>query len=183
MPHVEMTREIARRFNHFYGPVLPEPETVLTPSPRVPGIDGRKMSKSYGNAIFLSDPVAEVDRKVMRMYTDPDKLRADTPGHPDNCVVLALYKMYGPELAPGVERECRAGERGCVVCKKQLLPFLHAVLNPIRERREQLAATPGELEALLHAGAEAARARAQETLGKIRVALGWRDLPSRRQGA
>jgi len=183
LPHVEMTREIARRFNNFYGPVLPEPESVLTPSPRVPGIDGRKMSKSYGNAIFLSDPAEEVDRKVMRMYTDPEKLRANTPGHPDNCVVLALFKMYSPDLAPGVESECRAGGRGCVVCKKQLLPFLHAVLDPIRERREQLAATPEQLEAILAAGAQAARTRAGETLDKVRAALGWRAQPGRKQGA
>jgi tryptophanyl-tRNA synthetase len=184
LPHVEMTREIARRFNNFYpAAALPEPESVLTPSPRVPGTDGRKMSKSYGNAVFLSDPAAEVDRKVMSMYTDPQKLRKDTPGQPDNCVVLALFKIYRSDLAPEVERECRAGERGCVNCKKQLLPFLHAVLDPIRARREQLAAAPGELEAILYAGAQAARKRAQETLAKIRTALGWRKPPDQKLGA
>ncbi len=180
LPHLEMTREIARRFNHFYAsaaPALPEPESVLTEAPRVPGLDGRKMSKSYDNAVFLADGAAEIERKTMQMYTDPNKLRADTPGHPENCVVLALFRTYASEAAPGVERECRAGQRGCVVCKRQLMPLLHAVIAPIRERREQLARTPERLEEVLRRGAEAARAEADRTLDAVRAAMGWRALP------
>jgi tryptophanyl-tRNA synthetase len=178
LPHVEMTREIARRLNHFYGEVLPEPESVLTPASRLPGTDGRKMSKSYGNAILLSDEDAEIQRKIMQMYTDPEKVRANTPGKPDRCVVLAFFKIYQPEAAEAVERECRAGERGCVACKKQLLPVVLSVIAPIRARREQLAAAPDQLEALLRQGADRARARARETLQAVRQAMQWRPLPS-----
>jgi len=183
LPHLEMTREIARRFNHLYGPVLPEPESVLTQAPRVPGIDGRKMSKSYGNAIFLADAPEEIDAKVMRMYTDPNKVRANTPGDPDNCVVLALYKMYRSELAPTVDLECRAGARGCVFCKRNLMPVLHEVINPIRERREQLAASPERVEAILAQGAEAARDAAEATLAEARKAMGWRAPLERKKDA
>jgi tryptophanyl-tRNA synthetase len=188
LPHVEMTREIARRFNFLFGnrageqaatPVFPEPESMLTETPRVPGVDGRKMSKSYGNAIFLSDSREEVERKLMQMYTDPQKVAAKTPGHPENCVVLAWYKMYRPDLAPGVERECRAGERGCVVCKKNLMPVVEAVLAPIRTRRERLAANPQGLENILQAGARAARQRAAATLAAARRAMGWRPKPEK----
>ncbi|MEW6515281.1 MAG: tryptophan--tRNA ligase [candidate division FCPU426 bacterium] len=181
LPHVEMTREIARRFNFLYvpegAPVLPEPESVLTESPRVPGIDGRKMSKSYNNAIFLADDAAAVERKVMQMYTDPQKLRADTPGQPDNCVVLALFKLYLPDAAAGVEGECRAGKRGCVACKRQLLPALQQVLDPIRKERERLAADPGRLETVFADGARRARAAAADTMVEVRKALNWRQRP------
>jgi tryptophanyl-tRNA synthetase len=183
LPHVEITREIARRLNHFYGDVLPEPQSVITPSSRVPGIDGRKMSKSYGNAILLSDSADEINRKIMQMYTDPNKVRANTPGNPEKCVVLAFYKIYRPDLAETAERECRAGERGCVVCKKGLAPILQAVIEPIRTRREQLAATPEQLDKILSDGAEAARTCAQETLQKIRQAMGWRPRPTGKQAA
>lgn len=182
LPHVEMTREIARRFNFFYAregaaPVLPEPESVLTETPKVPGIDGRKMSKSYNNAIFLADDATAVERKVMQMYTDPQKLRADTPGQPDNCVVLALTKLYTPGAAAEVERECRAGQRGCVACKRQLLPALQQVLEPIRQARARAAAEPGRVEAILKAGAERAGEAARGTLDAVRRVLGWRPRP------
>lgn len=175
LPHLEMTREIARRFNHLYGGcALPEPDSVLTEAPRVPGIDGRKMSKSYQNAIFLADSPEEIGRKVMRMYTDPNKVKADTPGRPDHCVVLALYKLYRPDLAPETERECRAGGRGCVQCKKGLIPVLQAVIEPIRLRREQLSADPARLEAILAKGAASARTAAADTLAEVRRVMGWR---------
>jgi tryptophanyl-tRNA synthetase len=177
LPHLEITREIARRFNFLYHGSLPEPEAMLTASPRLPGIDGRKMSKSYGNAIYLADSPEEIERKVMQMYTDPQKVRADTSGHPDNCVVLALHKIYQPELAPLVEKECRAGERGCVACKRQLLPTLKEILAPIRLRRAELAQQPDRLAAILAAGAAAARRRAAQTLTLLRAALSWRPKP------
>lgn len=173
LPHLEITREIARRFNFLYGETLPEPQAMLTMSPKVPGLDGRKMSKSYGNAIELSDTAADVERKIKRMFTDPQKTHANTPGKPEQCVVLALFKMYAPAEAPDVERECRAGQRGCVVCKRSLTPILDQVLAPIRERREQFARDPDRLHLILDKGAQRARARAGETLARARAAMGW----------
>lgn len=181
LPHLEITREIVRRLNNFYSEILPEPQSVLTPSSRIPGIDGRKMSKSYGNAILLSDTNDDIYRKIMQMYTDPNKVRANSPGNPDQCVVLAFYKLYALELAGSCEPECRTGIRGCVTCKKALAPIVQAVIDPIRTRREELAATPEYIESILSAGAAAARIRAQETLRKIRQAMGWRVLPSGKQ--
>ncbi len=181
LPHLEITREIARRFHHFYGEVFPEPAAVLTESPKLPGIDGRKMSKSYGNAIFLSDPAGEVERKIMQMYTDPNKVRADTPGNPDHCVVLAFYRLYRSDLAGGVEQECRAGRRGCVACKRALIPIVEAVLAPLRSRREKLAQAPDALEKILRRGAAAAGRRAGQTLEAVRGAMNWRAAPAGRE--
>ncbi|MCK5217969.1 tryptophan--tRNA ligase [bacterium] len=175
LPHLEMTREIARRFNHFYRPVLSEPQSLLTASPKVPGIDGRKMSKSYGNTIMLSDPDAEIERKIMRMYTDPKKIRAKTPGNPDNCVVLAFYKIYASQEISSIETECRAGERGCVDCKRGLIPVLHRVIQPIRNKRECWAERTEELEEILKSGAIIARERARETMHLVREAMQWRN--------
>jgi len=174
LPHLEMTREIARRFNHFYGETLPEPQSMLTESPKVPGIDGRKMSKSYGNAIYLSDTRPEIEKKVKQMYTDPQKIHANTPGKPENCVVLALYKIYAPEQTPEVENECRQGKRGCMICKRCLVPILDEILSPIRSRREQLASHPEQLEDIVCTGAARARVRASTTLDTVRAAMGWR---------
>jgi tryptophanyl-tRNA synthetase len=173
LPHLEMTREIARRFNHFYGETVPEPQSVLTDSPKVPGIDGRKMSKSYGNALHLSETKEGIEKKVKQMYTDPQKLRANTPGKPDKCVVLALYKMYAAAEAETVEQECRKGDRGCMVCKQAMQPILDAIIAPIRERREVLAAHPERLEDIVEAGAKRAQERAAETMDAIRSAMGW----------
>jgi tryptophanyl-tRNA synthetase len=173
LPHVEITREIARRLNFLYGDTLPEPQPMLAPSPKVPGIDGRKMSKSYGNAIYLADSDQEIENKVKQMYTDPQKLRANTPGNPDNCVVLAFYKMYASAEAAGIEAECRSGARGCMTCKRGMIPLLQAILGPIRTRREALAGDPAQLEAILRQGAAQARQRAAETMETVRRAMGW----------
>ena len=179
LPHVEMTREIARRFNHLYGEdVLPEPASVLTPSPRLPGLDGRKMSKSYGNTLDLADETDALAKKVMRMYTDPQKLRADTPGHPDHCVVLAYYRLYRPGEAPAIEAACRAGRQGCVACKRGLVPVLDEVIGPIRARRAALAGDPERIESVLAQGRDAARRRGRETLARARKAMGWRRAPA-----
>ena len=173
LPHLEMTREIARRFNYFYGETLPEPQSMLTASPKVPGIDGRKMSKSYGNALHLSDSKELVEKKIKQMYTGPRKIHADTPGTPDNCVVLAWYKMYAADQAGEIEQECRSGKRGCMVCKRGLSPILDAIIAPIRSRREALAEHPEQLESIVRDGALRARARAAETMEAVRSAMGW----------
>lgn len=179
LPHLEITREIARRFNYLYQTVLPEPESMLAESPKVPGLDGRKMSKSYGNAIYLSDSAEEVAKKVMQMYTDPKKIHANTPGQPDQCVALAFYKIYAPAEAARVERECRAGERGCRLCKQGLPPLLESVLAPIRSRREALARDAEKIDACLRRGNAQARQAAAAGLAAIRAAMRWTETPPR----
>jgi len=171
LPHLELTREIARRFNYLYGEVFPEPQAILTPAARVPGLDGRKMSKSYDNAIYLSDDAHTVTQKVKQAFTDPQKIRKNDPGHPEGCVVFALHQIYSKEEIVTIESECRAGQRGCVDCKMQLAGNLNAALDPLRHRRQELLAKAGELERILKEGAERARVVAQETMKEVRAAM------------
>jgi len=171
LPHLELTREIARRFNHLYGEIFPEPEALLTPAARVPGLDGRKMSKSYNNAIYLSDDAQTVTQKVKQAFTDPLKIRKNDPGHPEGCVVFALHQIYSKDEVATVEVECRAGQRGCVDCKMQLAGNLNTALDPLRRRRQELLAKAGELERILREGAEKARAVARETMQEVRAAM------------
>jgi tryptophanyl-tRNA synthetase len=171
LPHLELTREIARRFNYLYGEVFPEPEALLTPAARVPGLDGRKMSKSYNNAIYLSDDAQTVTQKVKQAFTDPQKIRKSDPGHPEGCVVFALHQIYSREEIQTIESECRAGQRGCVDCKMQLAGNLNNALDPLRHRRQELLAKAGELERILREGAEKARTVAQETMKEVRTAM------------
>ncbi len=171
LPHLELTREIARRFNYLYGEVFPEPEALLTPAARVPGIDGRKMSKSYNNAIYLSDDAQTVTQKVKQAYTDPLKIRKNDPGHPEGCVVFALHQIYSKDDATTIESECRAGQRGCVDCKMQLAGNLNSALDPLRHRRQELLAKAGQLERILKGGAEKARAVAGETMKEVRKVM------------
>ena len=173
LPHLEIAREIARRLNYLYGDILPEPQALLTSSPKLPGIDGRKMSKSYGNAILLSDEPKTLTNKVMQMYTDPNKLRANTPGNPDNCVVLEFYKIYFSQLAEVAEKECKAGQRGCVVCKRGLIPKLIEILEPILEKRNTWATKGKVVDEILDAGLKQARLRAKATMKIIREHMGW----------
>ncbi|MGC8783917.1 MAG: tryptophan--tRNA ligase [Armatimonadota bacterium] len=171
LPHLELTREIARRFNFLYGEVFPEPEALLAPAARVPGLDGRKMSKSYNNAIYLSDDAQTVTQKVKQAYTDPLKIRKNDPGHPEGCVVFALHQIYSKDEVATVESECRAGQRGCVDCKMQLAGNLNTALDPLRHRRQELLAKAGELERILKEGAEKARAVAGETMKEVRKVM------------
>ncbi|MCS6950615.1 MAG: tryptophan--tRNA ligase [bacterium] len=171
LPHLELTREVARRFNYLYGEVFPEPQALLTPAARVPGLDGRKMSKSYNNAIYLSDDAQTVTQKVKQAFTDPQKVRKNDPGHPEGCVVFALHQIYSKDDAATIETECRAGQRGCVDCKMQLAGNLNTALDPLRQRRQELLAKAGELERILREGAEKARAVAQETMKEVRAAM------------
>lgn len=171
VPHVELTREIARRFNQFYGDVFPEPQSLLTPSPRLRGTDGRKMSKSYGNALFLSDPPDVVDKKVRGMMTDPARKRRYDKGNPDVCPVFDHHKLFSPpEVVERVNRECRTGELGCVDCKKMMAHCLNEYLAPIQERRKVYERDPQKVWDVLAAGTEKARRVAQETMGGVRAA-------------
>ncbi len=159
LPHLELTRDMVRRFNHvFGGGVLEEPEPLFTSSPVVPGLDGRKMSKSYGNTIGIFEGPKELEAKIKRMYTDPQKVKADSPGHPDGCVVFAFHKLYNAGWRER-EQECREGRIGCGACKKQLLELMEKELGPMRARREELAAS-ADPEKVLAEGAAKARAAA-----------------------
>jgi tryptophanyl-tRNA synthetase len=172
LPHLELTREIARRFNNLYGPVLPEPEAKLSEFAAVPGIDGRKMSKSYGNTIELADPPEIVREKVRRMFTDPQKIYRGDPGHPETCPVFALHRIYTPPGAQeAIATECRAGKRGCVACKDELTENLLAALAPLHARRAELERNRAYVREVLAAGAAAAAATAEETLRRVRQAM------------
>jgi tryptophanyl-tRNA synthetase len=171
-PHVEITREIARRFNYLYGPVFPEPEVILTETPKLLGTDRRKMSKSYGNAIFLSDPPETVAAKVGAMITDPQRMRKSDPGNPDVCNVYDFHKLYSPpEVTADVNRRCRTADIGCVECKKLMAGHLNAFLDPIRERRRFYLERPGLVEEIITAGSDKARQTARRTLEEVRAAV------------
>jgi len=171
VPHIELTREIARKFNSLYGEVFPVPEVRLTKFPRVPGLDGRRMSKSLDNAIYLSDSPEEIERKVRSAFTDPKKLRANDPGNPDGCVVFAYHRAFNGENAEAIGIDCRAGRLGCVANKKNLAAILTEQLRPFREKRQELLAHPERVREVLHAGEERARKIAQETMREVREAM------------
>jgi len=172
--HVELTREVARRFNNFYKldgrEVLPGPDVLLTPSPKLPGTDGRKMSKSYGNTILISDPEPVVRQKLKTMVTDPARIRRKDPGDPDKCPVGDLHKVFStPETLAKVYDGCRSAGIGCIECKGWAADALVQVLNPIQERRSRF--TPSEVEDILKDGSGRARTRAEQTMTEVRAAM------------
>jgi tryptophanyl-tRNA synthetase len=172
-PHVELTREIVRRFNQTYRPIFPEPETLLTETQKVPGLDGRKMSKSYNNAVFLSDPPKEIEQKLSRMMTDPARVRRTDPGEPEKCPAFQLHKIYCTrDEIDYVTNGCRTAGIGCLECKKVMIKHVVEDLAPIQEKRAALENKPGEVEAVLAAGDEAARRKAAETMTEVRETLG-----------
>ncbi|MDP9121915.1 MAG: tryptophan--tRNA ligase [Acidobacteriota bacterium] len=170
--HVEMCREVVRRFNHFYGDVFPEPRALFTPTPKVPGIDGRKMSKSYGNAINLADPPEIIRQKCMQMFTDPQRIKRSDPGRPEVCNLFRFHELLSPpELAERVARQCRAAEIGCVDDKRLLAQVIIDALEPVRRRREELMRDPDTVYDILIAGSRHARERARETMEAVREAM------------
>jgi tryptophanyl-tRNA synthetase len=175
--HVEVTREVARRFHHFYpgkgrAAILPEPQVLLTPSPKLPGTDGRKMSKSYGNTILLTDPPAVVRQKLKTMVTDPARVRRTDPGDPDVCPVGDLHKVFSsPETLLKVYDGCRSAGIGCIECKGWAADAIVAELEPIQQRRRQYEEQPHLVHDVLHRGSELARARAEETMKQVREAM------------
>jgi tryptophanyl-tRNA synthetase len=170
-PHVEITREIARRFNYLYGEVFPEPETILTRFARLPGLDGRKMSKSLDNAITLSDTGKVIQKKVMQAYTDPKKIRKTDPGHPEGCVVFAYHQKFSSETAEQVECDCRAGRLGCVEHKREIAVRLSEILAPIQERRDYYENHRNEVTDIIQAGDSQAREVAQKTMTEVRESM------------
>ncbi|MBK8190848.1 MAG: tryptophan--tRNA ligase [Vampirovibrionales bacterium] len=174
LAHLEISRDIARRFNHVYQrDYFPEPRPLLTQQPLMMGLDGAKMGKSAGNAILLSDDADETCRKIRTAITDPARQRRQDPGDPEQCqVVFKYYPLFAPpDAVEQTAAECRSAARGCVDCKKLLAEYLNETLRPIRERRRTLADDPGELDRLLRAGGEKARAVASDTLRGVREAV------------
>jgi tryptophanyl-tRNA synthetase len=171
-PHVEITREIARRFNHFYGNVFPEPELILTETPKILGIDRRKMSKSYDNAIFLSETPEQISAKVSRMITDPQRARRSDPGNPEVCNVFDFHKLYTrAEEVKEIDRDCRQAKIGCVECKKRMAQYLSKALEPIREKRAYYEARPERVEEIISDGCDKARKTARTTMESVRDAI------------
>jgi tryptophanyl-tRNA synthetase len=170
--HLELCREVARRFNNLYGEVFPEPEAKLTRSPRLPGTDGRKMSKSYRNEIQLAEDPSTIRQKILTMVTDPARVRRTDPGNPDVCPVFEHHKQFTD--APGQEwaaHGCRTAEIGCVDCKKRLLDHLLPVVEPLHEKRVKLEKDVDGVKEILIQGSRKARVLAQETMGEVRQAM------------
>lgn len=173
VPHVEITREIARRFNYLYGNVFPEPEAILTQTPKILGFDRRKMSKSYDNAIYLTDPADVVRKKVARMITDPQRARKSDPGNPDVCNVYEFHKLYtDADTQARINTECRNAEIGCVDCKKIMAENLLRDLTPIHEKRAYYDDRPQLVSEIIDAGCEKATQIARETMQEVRNAIG-----------
>jgi tryptophanyl-tRNA synthetase len=172
VPHLELAREIVRRFNFHYGDVFPEPAPLLTQAPKILGTDGRKMSKSYGNAIDLGESAEATAKKVMPMTTDPARKRRTDPGDPDVCPVGFLHKVTSPpEVMAWVYEGCRTAGIGCVDCKKKLLERLGPQQEAMRERRERLLARPQEVDELVQLGTRKAREVAARTMDEVRAAM------------
>ena len=173
LPHVEITREIARRFNYLYKEVFPIPEPILTEMPKILGIDGRKMSKSYHNAIYLSDPPKVIREKTLQMFTDKTRLRKTDPGHPDICNVFSFHKLYTlPEKVNQIEEDCKKAIIGCVECKKLLAENLINGLAPLQEKRQYYQEHLEELKDIIDAGIKKARSVATTTLEEAKEAIG-----------
>ena len=173
VPHLELSREVVRRFNHLYGTVLVEPQSLLTPTPRLPGLDNRKMSKSYGNTIDLSDDAVTVVKKVRQMFTDPKRVRADIPGTVEGNPVFIYHDIFNPNRAEVDDLKARyeAGKVGDVEVKTKLAAAINARLEPIRERRAAALARPGHLREIMMEGSRKARVTAIETMQRVREAV------------
>ncbi len=171
-PHIELTREIVRRFNNLYGPVFPEPKTLLTEAKRIQGTDGRKMSKSYGNAVFMKDDPETVRQKIRPMVTDPARKRRTDPGDPDKCPVFDLHRAFSTQETQAWAAEgCRTAAFGCLDCKARLTEHMLARLEEVHARRPEFAARPDTVWDILLAGSKRARAVAQATMEEVRSAM------------
>ncbi len=174
VPHLEISREIARRFNNLYGDVFPEPEALLTEFPKVPGVDGRKMSKSYNNAIYLSDSPQEVEQKIRTMATDPARVKRTDRGTPELSPVFQLHKVFSSrEELDEVAEGCRTAGIGCIDCKKVLIKNVFKVLEPVWTKRGQLLNNPSFLKEIVDRGNGKARQVAQETMALVRDTMGF----------
>lgn len=171
--HLELAREITRRFNGYYGAIFPEPQALLSPTPKLRGTDGRKMSKSYNNTILMAEDPAELDQKIKPMMTDPRRKRRTDPGEPDDCPVFDLHLSFTEQpKRDEVAHLCRTAGFGCLDCKKILLERMHPVMDPMKARREEWLATPDRILEVLADGAARARMVARETIEQVNAAVG-----------
>ncbi|MBI4354565.1 MAG: tryptophan--tRNA ligase [Candidatus Omnitrophica bacterium] len=173
LPHLELAREIVRRFHHLYhGELFPEPKPLLTQAAKLLGTDGRKMSKSYGNTIALSDSPETIRKTVQSMFTDPLRIKMTDPGHPATCNVCGYWKVFEPSRAEAMWEECRTAARGCVQNKRELAEALITATEPFRAIRNESSATDRTIERILQDGAERARAVASKTMAEVKRAVG-----------
>ncbi|OGF47936.1 MAG: tryptophan--tRNA ligase [Candidatus Firestonebacteria bacterium RIFOXYC2_FULL_39_67] len=171
LPHLELTREICRRFNNIYGRVFPEPMHLFTKVPKLLGTDGRKMSKSYNNAVFISDSKEEYTKKIKSAFTDPLKMRKNDPGHPDGCPIFMLQNIYSYEETVGIRKDCESGALGCVDCKKILLDNLSKEMEPIQEKRSKIISKKGYAEEVLREGTKKADTVAKKNMAEVRESV------------
>ncbi len=171
LPHIELTRKIVRRFNELYGEVLVEPEALLSDVPRLPGLDGQKMSKSLGNCIFLKDSDYEIEEKVRRALTDPARIHPNDPGHPEVCIVFTYHKAFNRKEIEEIGETCRQGKIGCVECKKRLAEELKKILSPIRKKRSYYEERRDLVIEILRAGTKKAKEEAEKTITDVRKAM------------
>lgn len=176
LAHLELSREIARRFNHIYGETFPEPQSKLNQIKLLPGLDGRKMSKSYNNTIALSDSPEVIREKVRSMITDPEKIRKDDPGHPDICSVYGFHKVFSENEHENIKEVCVQGGMGCVQCKKKLADNVVSFMAPMYERRQDLLQNKNRIMEILHSGTKHARDIAKETLRMVRDRMNLLEL-------
>jgi tryptophanyl-tRNA synthetase len=172
LPHLELTREMGRRFNRIFGGVFPEPEALVTKFARFPGTDGKRMSKSLGNTIEVSASPEEIMKKIKPAFTDPARLRRTDPGNPDICGIYTWYQKFMPEAAAETASECRSAARGCVDCKMKLADGVIEYFAPLRERRAEYEKNPKLLDEIIHTGCERARAVAGQTMEKVHGTMG-----------
>jgi len=169
--HIWLAADIAKRFNNTYGETFIEPQALFTPIPLIPGTDNRKMSKSYNNHLPIATTAEDTTKRLKKMYTDPEKLRKNDPGHPEKCPVFQLHRVYTPEAEKVIAPPCRTGELGCVECKMKLAENLNNSLAPIREKRVELEKQPDYIWDVLKNGGNRARTRAQEVMDKVQTAM------------
>ncbi len=172
LPHIEQTRKIVRKFNQLYEPVFKEPEPMISRIPRLVGLDGKnKMSKSLDNAIYLNDDQDTVLEKVMSARTDPARIRATDPGHPEECTVFQYHKAFNEEDVPEIEKRCKAGTIGCVACKQRLAKAINELLDPIRERRQKYINNPDLVDEIIMSGTKRAKSIAEDTIKEVKQAM------------
>lgn len=172
LPHLELAREIARRFTHYYGPLFPEPEALVTKFARFPGTDGKRMSKSLGNTIEISATPEEITEKLKTAFTDPQRLRRNDPGNPDVCAIYSYYQKFMPDQAEETASECRSAARGCVDCKKKLTAGVIEYFAPLREKRRAFVDKPQLVDEIIADGCSRARSAAVETLEIVHRTMG-----------
>ena len=172
LPHLELTREMARKFNRIFGEVFPEPEPLVTKFARFPGTDGKRMSKSLGNTIEISASPDEIRQKIRPAFTDPARLRKSDPGNPEICAVYTWYRKFLPDQVEETAAECRSAARGCVDCKKKLAEGVIEHFAPLRERRAAYENDPGKLDEIIADGCRRARREAAATMEKVHDIMG-----------